>query len=152
MNTELEKAKEQERKELLATQNFMRTMGVDTEASAPSTESEDVDVIAMLREVSESDSQLLEQAKPPKSKALLEAEAREREELEATERFLKKAGLNVEDKHPEIEQPKPLSQEGKEMIDMLKTMNNPEKDRVATPFSQEDLETLQWAKELSEKA
>lgn len=152
MNTELEKAKEQERKELLATQNFMRTMGIDLEASAPSTEGEDVDVIAMLREVSENNSQLLEQAKPPKSKALLEAEAREREELEETERFLKKAGLNVEDKQPEIEQPKPLSQEGKEMIDMLRIMNSPDNNRVTKSFSQEDLETLQWAKELSDKA
>ena len=161
-NKELEKAKEQERKELEATANFMRVMGVGVEAqaedadnadatetdadnadatetdadnadatetdadNADATETDadgaDVDVLAMIREVVETDVQAAKD-ETPKSKALLEAEANERKELEATKRFLKKAGLSVE--QPQPKQPTPLQsqQDSKTMIGMFQAAN-----------------------------
>ena len=134
-NKELEKAKEQERKELEATANFMRVMGVGVEAQAEdaddadATETDadgaDVDVLAMIREVVETDVQAAKD-ETPKSKALLEAEANERKELEATKRFLKKAGLDVE--QPQPKQPTPLQreQDSKTMIGMFQAVNGAE--------------------------
>lgn len=79
-------------------------------------------------------------------------------EMEATKNFMKAMGIDAE---AMPEESKPLTAEqqaevSKAMIKMFKAVNEPEKEEKkledTESFSQEDLETLQWAKELSDKA